>query len=205
MYIAKKFWLRHFVSITLIVLVFTLGLCAAYLRVVEVPRITVEWEGKSNFEYLPRYVADGGAELALIYVGASGCSASNDEDLPGVVDRIKMSVMDKAATHSRNFVAVGVSQDWSVTDGVEHLSKFGEFDEIMTGRSWINAGIVKYVWENAFGEPATPQIIIVDRITRVPSSEDSRFRVVDENLVIRKVGIGAIRQWLEAGTPLPDV
>ena len=128
---------------------------------------------------------------------------SNEEGLPLRIDRIKVLLQAKAAAQDRSFVTIGIAEDWSVKNGLGHLSKFGDFDEIMAGRGWLNEGIMKYVWKGSYGEPATPQVIVIDRFITVASSENLRYDMRDEELVVRKAGIDAIQRWLEMGTPLP--
>lgn len=75
----------------------------------------------------------------------------------------------------------------------------------MTGRSWLNEGMLKYVWDELPGKAATPQILIVDRSVKVRSAENPVYGLHSERLVVRKVGMKEIRQWYELGTPLPDL
>ena len=196
---------RHIIRFSIALVVFALGFYATYHGLVKMPSVSVAWKNQSGFSYQPSLVANDGAELTLIYIGSSGCAFSNEEGLPQRIDRIKVLLQDKAAARGRAFVTIGIANDWSVKNGLSHLSKFGEFDEVMTGRSWANEGIMKYVWDGSYGEPATPQIIVIDRFLTVTSSENLRYEIFDEELVVRKAGVDAIQRWLEMGTPLPTL
>lgn len=155
-----------------------------------------------------RYGASGrepaGPELVMVYLGKSSCAASNHADLPADVEEIKRALAKKAAASGRGFVAVGVALDWSPRSGVEHLEKFGEFDEIAVGRSWGNSLALKYVWKDLPGVSATPQVVVVERTVRLPTTGQRAAELGPERLVARKVGLGEIRRWLDAGTPIPE-
>ena len=75
----------------------------------------------------------------------------------------------------------------------------------MTGRGWANEGVLRYVWKLSYGEPATPQIIIVDRSVAVSPLEKSPYGIQDEEFLVRKVGSIAIRRWMQMGAPLPKL
>ena len=194
---------RYIIPFSIALVVFVLGFLATYMGLVKIPSVSVDWNKESGFSYQPSRVANDGAEIALIYIGSSGCAFSNESGLPHRLDRIKVLLQAKAAAQDRSFVTVGIAEDRSVKDGLSHLSKFGYFDEIMTGRGWLNEGIIKYVWKGSYGEPATPQLIVIDRLITEASSEHLRYDMRDEEIIVRKVGVGAINRWLEMGTPLP--
>ncbi len=183
--------------------VFIAGFCATYLGLFEMPSVSINWDNKSNFNYQPNYAAPGGAELVFIYIGSSGCGYSNHKELPQRIDQLKSLVQNTASVNDREFVSIGIAKDWKTENGLEHLSKFGKFDEIITGRSWANEAIIKYVWEGSYGEPATPQIMIIDRFLAVKASKGANYEIRDEKLLVRQVGTDAIRQWLDIGAPLP--
>lgn len=169
------------------------------------PNVSINWDNKSNFNYQPNYAAPGGGELVFVYIGSSGCGYSNHDELPQMIDQLKSLVQSTASVNDREFIAVGIAKDWKTENGLEHLSKFGKFDEVMAGRSWANEAIIKYVWEGSYGETATPQIIIIDRFLAVTSSQGANYEIRDEKLLARHVGTGAIRQWLDLGAPLPGL
>lgn len=90
-------------------------------------------------------------------------------------------------------------KDLDVEAGIKHLQKYGHFDEIMTGRGWLNIRLLKYVHEGFPGKAATPQILVVDR-RKVRTAGSA---IQDEILVLRKVGADEIAAWASLGTPLP--
>ncbi|HEX2191218.1 MAG TPA: hypothetical protein VHG51_20075 [Longimicrobiaceae bacterium] len=157
--------------------------------------------------YAPERRVREGRELAMVYIGSAACGPSNREDLPGMIEELKLRLSGRAAGSGRSFAAVGIARDWDVREGIAHLEKFGEFDEVATGRSWLNLGTLKYVWEDLPGVAATPQVLVVDRSVgeQGPGREGTQYTVRDEVLIARKVGTDEIGEWLARGAPLPDL
>jgi hypothetical protein len=188
-------------ALALFVAAFVGGLSGAAPRV----RISVTEPGAKD-AYRPAMRTLPGQELVFVYIGSSGCSPSNAEFLPAAVEALKLRVAGQARRNGRSFAAVGVARDWDVERGLGHLRKFGRFDEVTTGRNWMNSGVLHYVWEDLPGTAATPQILVVDRRLVDRNSPEAAEGVIrDERLVVRKVGTEEIRRWLEHGAPMPQL
>ena len=164
---------------------------------------TGDLDAAASDEYQPTYEPLAGKELVLIYIGSSQCAFSTNPALPAIVESAKRALRDKALEAERPFITVGIVKDWIVENGVNHLATFGTFDEIMTGRSWMNEGVMRYIWQTLPGPASTPQLLVVERTMVVPGEGADRFRISDEAIVTRKVGMGEIPAWVEAGAPLP--
>ncbi len=184
---------------------FCIAFALAYFRVIVLPKISVTWHLQDRDRYQPNYVANNGAELALIFIGSSGCVASNNSALPEMVETIKLMLETKAVKRGRAFTTVGIAKDWVANAGTNHLAKFGMFDEIMAGRSWINKGVMEYIWTDFPGVPSTPQVVVVDQFVVVPSNSGERFQILGQEVIARKVGLVEIKEWLELGLPLPQL
>lgn len=182
--------------------VFGLAFFASYSGAVAVPKVSVEWKAPGMDRYTPSYNAEPGREWAFVYVGSSGCAASNDSFLPSAVKKLKRLVQEQARTHGYAFATVGVAKDWRVADGIAHLEKFGPFDEITAGRNWLNLGVLRYVWEKIPGKAGTPQVLVVSRNV-VTSEEQGSYALRTPKLLTRKVGTREIRRWLKQAAPLP--
>lgn len=193
-------WMRRLLAG---LLVFGLSFLLGFSEGDSLPAVEVKWNSAPSHLYTSRFDARGGPELALVYIGASGCAAANREDLPQTVKRLKLLIQKKAEESNRNFVAVGVARDWKVEAGIEHLKKFGAFDEIMTGRNWLNVGTLKYLYEDIPGLASTPQILVVDRV--VDGVEAPAYSIHSERLIVRKAGPKRIQRWLEQGAPMPTL
>ena len=192
---------RHQLVVVVCIVMFVLFFALALFGYIRLPGISVQQEGPHGYE--PAYKAVAGVELALIFIGSSKCAFSTNPELPQMVETAKESVQKAAMEADRSFTATGIAKDWDVHAGVTHLVTFGTFDEIMAGRSWMNEGVLKYIWQTLPGVPSTPQVLVVERKVSVPGDAIDRFKVSEEAVVVRKIGLGEIQQWVEAGTPLP--
>lgn len=187
--------------ILIFVLFFALALCGH----IEPPGLSASQELPPEDVYQPAYEAVPGAALALVFIGSSKCAFSTNPDLPRMVKRAKNGVKEAAVEAGKSFTTLGVAKDWNVDAGIAHLSTFGRFEEIMSGRSWMNEGVLKYIWQTLPGVPSTPQVLVVERIVTVPFAAGDRFKVSDESVIARKIGLDEIEQWVEAGMPLPNL
>lgn len=154
---------------------------------------------EASIEAVPR----PGRQLVLVYVGSSRCGPSNAPDLPGVVGAISALLRSAAREDRLGFVRIGVAREISARSGLEHLSKFGGFDEISVGQGVLNTASAKYISVDHKGVAATPQLLVVDRrIGEVLGSVDPV--AADERVLLRKVGLAEISDWLKLGAPLPQ-
>jgi hypothetical protein len=96
----------------------------------------------------------------------------------------------------QQLVSIGIALDWSLSRGMELLTRFGPFDEALIGRSWLNTGAVKYVWGDLPGIAAVPQIIIVEReVLRIHGTA-----IKNERVIVRRAGADAIINWARASS-----
>lgn len=148
--------------------------------------------------------ADVGAETAderlLIYIGSSTCDFSNTDEIVDVVDAIRARASTSAAEVGRRFVRVGIAKDHVVSAGLNHLAKFGDFDEVMTGRNWANIGLLKYVYEGLRGIAATPQVLLVDRRL---INDETGTRVDSEQVLVRASGLVEMRELASGARSIP--
>jgi hypothetical protein len=166
-------------------------------------KIVGAWSSRSAATgYVPSARRNSGPEIALIYIGASACAACNRSDLPAAVESAKVALRKHAVDRLQAFSAVGIAKDHSIEAGIAHLRKFGRFDEVMTGRGWLNAGVLRYVYGAVPGPAATPQLLVVERVVHV---EEGDLTIDDRALLLRKVGALEILAWVAAGAPLPPV
>lgn len=184
---------------------FAAGFGATFLQDL-VPEATAARASASG-PYTPLFRTREGSELTMIYIGSSGCAPSNLKGLPEAVEELKVEVRDKAGRNGRGFTAIGVARDWDVDAGLDHLRKFGKFDEVMAGRNWLNSGVRRYVWEEIPGEAATPQVLVVERFVGdpAPAAQGIQYGIKDERIIIRKVGADEILEWVHQGAPLPNM
>ncbi len=171
---------------------------------IPISSVEIHWRVKDSQpgeRYVPSHSVVSGREMVMVYLGAYSCAFANDEALPRIVERIKLGLQDKAVNEGMSFSAIGVAVDWRVGEGVEHLEKFGQFDEILAGRKWHGVGSLQFFKERLAGVAATPQVLVFKRDIE---AEEGAFRVSNERVLVRKMGVLGIGNWLERGLPLPE-
>jgi len=136
-------------------------------------------------------------EIVLVYIGSAGCVWSNTPELPGIVEKLKNDLYDWSVEQDLGFVAIGVGRDVSVAAGVEHLGKFGLFDEVFAGRSWANSAVQEYVYGRNGGLGATPQVVILLRRSDYQST--GKVRRMGERVLVRLTGLDEISVWEGTG------
>ena len=142
----------------------------------------------------------GGDEIVTVFIGASFCGATKTPGLPQVIERMKQSLRDGAQKDHKRLVTVGVALDWAPEDGIEFLKHFGRFDELHTGRNWLNIGAVDYIWRGVPGTAGLPQVVVLERHV---TQEKTGLAVTEDRLLRRLVGADQIREWVNSNTPLP--
>ncbi len=149
--------------------------------------------------YRPDYTLRSGEEIAVIFVGGLFCGAHRSEGFAELIETMKRTLSERAALEGRAFSAIGVALDWKIDEGMEFLSKFGEFDEVIIGRNWLNSAAIRYIWRDEPGLPQIPQVIVLKRHLEVM---DEGILVSDDQVLLRKNGVAAIREWIQAGSRL---
>lgn len=200
--VSRNRLVTHLPSAGLGVMIFILAFLVSAKGIFVVPDITVTWPGEHRGGYLPMYNHQDGRELVMVYFGSESCGPSNVDYLPEAVEEIKLALRETAFENAMSFSTIGVGIDWAVEDGIQHLRKFGQFDEIMSGRSWLNRGAFLYAWQEVPGEAATPQVVVISRDIIPPSSTRGSVSIRDVSLVTRVVGPDRIRDWIRSGAPV---
>jgi hypothetical protein len=156
-------------------------------------------QARQKLRYQPRARGDSGPELALVFIGSSNCGACRSPDLPGIVERLKLLLLQRARDRGRSFAAIGIAVDVDSNAGFEFLQRFGRFDEIISGRAWLSLGCRRYLQEIP-GTAATPQVVVVSRNVVRDRTGDA---IREEHAVLRKVGLEQLQDWVELGGPIP--
>jgi hypothetical protein len=145
--------------------------------------------------------APGGRELVLIYVGSPTCAFSNSREIPGLVAQASSLLKAHADSLGASMTTIGAAQSASTADGLLHLEGVGHFDEITAGRAWYNSLFLRWVYGDAPGPAATPQLIVLYRRGAKGLSPGLETEVV----LIREVGLGALQRWIDHGAPIPQL
>lgn len=162
------------------------------------PEIDIQWRlpAIEADSYRPSGALASGDEVALVYIGSSDCVWSNTPELVSLIQALKLDLQARAMEEPWRFVSVGIARDMDPGRGIAHLEKLGAFDEIMTGRSWANIGLLKYIYGDMPGRAATPQILVVARNFH---SDGGHYGVLDERVLVRAIGHDEIQAWVAAG------
>jgi hypothetical protein len=87
------------------------------------------------------------------------------------------------------FVSVALSVDQDPWVGTEFMKQFGPFDEILSGRGWLNTGAIAFIVRDMPAQRSIPQLILVERDVQV---DDRSISAVSDRLVGRKIGADQI-------------
>lgn len=139
-------------------------------------------------------------ELVLVYVGAASCASSNRPEIEDYLAAIRAGWEGRAAALDSRFVSVGVALDWNVAEGLAHLSASGHFDEVNAGQNALSSGALRYIWDAHPGPAATPQVLLLNRTLSV---NGAGVTAIEEDLLVRRVGVAEIGTWLARGMPTP--
>ena len=186
----------------LAIVVFMACAVVSYLGFVPMPVVEVGWRDSvsSGDNYGAGARVDTGPELTFVFITSSTCGPSNDPALPAVIEELKLLLQGHAASVGRGFAAVGIAKDSRVEAGLRHLKKFGVFDEVTTGRGWLNMGVLDYVYEQTPGPAATPQVLVLEGFVDVENGERA---IHIGSALVRKVGLVEIQAWNTLGAPIP--
>jgi len=166
-----------------------------------IPEVRWRLPARTANDYAPAHSLSAGTEVAFVFVGSSTCGWSNVPELPDIIKELKRELSRRAEDLGMSFAAVGVARDLVAADGVRHLAKFGDFDEVMSGRGLANSGVLKYVYgEDSAGPGVTPQVVVVERSL---DDKGGHMALGADRVVARRAGLDQIKQWVRAGAPTP--
>ncbi len=151
-------------------------------------------------EWQPAFGQSGKIETVLAVISSSTCPAGSEPGFADAIRAIRIGLRDRARGAGHTFSSIGVALDWNPQEGFNYLSKLAPFDELMAGRSWINAGALKFFWSETLGGSATtPQIVVYDRVIR--NLGNGQYELVSERQRFRKAGAREIIQWAQMTFP----
>ena len=71
---------------------------------------------------------NGGAELVFVYIGSSTCAPSNAPELTLAIERLRESTRAEAERRGVAFATIGIARNRIAGMGIEHLSKYANWD-----------------------------------------------------------------------------
>jgi hypothetical protein len=132
-----------------------------------------------------------GVELVAILFASSTCPASNDPELPLALSVIRKSLRRSLSDSGRALIWAAASLDLSPRSGLAFLKRFGDFDEVSAGGSWLNSDALHLIVRDLPGPLQTPQLVLLERRVRAGRSS---LTVATDRIVARYVGADAIKQ-----------
>lgn len=167
------------------------------------PQVDVQWRFPivERSAYVPSARRDPGEELVFVFIGSASCRWSNLPEMVELFRDGRDAVQAKAQAAGLGFATMGVAQDNTVELGIEHLRRFGRFDEMAVGRGWLNTSLLKYVYGELPGVAATPQVVVVARSL---IEHGGQWDVDGEQVLVRLSGLSEIRRWVEGGSEVPE-
>jgi hypothetical protein len=139
-------------------------------------------------------------EIIAVYLGTDGTDA--ESGMISVVRDMRTALARQAASMDRHLVLRGVSLEPSVDGGLQHLVRFGFFDEVSVGGNWTNSAVVRYLG-GSIGTSRTssiPQVVLLEREIQ---QDASALLVGPERELARYIGTREIGEWVRRGAPLP--
>jgi len=156
------------------------------------------WLGAQQPAYVPSQKLPHGKEIVAVYLGAQSCGPCHAPEVKDAVRRMKTLVAAHAVKAGAAFSVVGVANDWDQTLAATFLADVAPFDQVVLGGNWTNVAIEHFVWRDPSGNPAMPQILILER-TVTPGT---RITFSEPRVLRRLVGADEIPAWVAKGAPI---
>lgn len=184
-------------KIRIYILIFVISVVISYFNLINYNELKNLF---SSTYYEPIYSHASNNEINFIYIGSSNCKFSNTSAIYESVKQLKYLLSKRAEDLSLDYSAIGIAIDRIPEVGLDHLNNFGQFDEVISGNSWRNAGTLKY--NGVMGEESsTPQIII----TLKTFSESNNNFLLNEKKIQSIRGEKEIIEWFSNGASLPEM
>lgn len=150
-------------------------------------------------EQVTRISYKTGDQILFVYIGSEDCKFSLSAKFADLVTSARNSVSKQAKLATMDFSSLGVSAGPSAQAGIRYLARFGSFDQISSGRGWLNDSMEHYVWQTLIGDGAVPQIVVVKRHLDV---RDPGYEFSNEKVLVRALGELQISKWVQDGAPI---
>ena len=139
-----------------------------------------------------------------IYIGCSTCSAANDPSISAVLQEYVSKIDSIANVLDIPAYSLGISNEISINEGIEHLASIYTFDEIAIGNGLSNIGLQKYLWGSLkiISDPVIPQFLVVIREYASVSNSylDFTKRIKNEEVLEKSQGVIELYENLDSKT-----
>lgn len=143
-----------------------------------------------------------GAEVVLVYFGASTYGPCRSAEFKAALDRAKVLLAERAEREGKAFVAVGVALDDSVEEGLAFLAEAGRFDELVIGHSWLNSAALTHIWHPEGLSERSPALPGVTVFAQDVVLGEAGIAAGDPTYLVELLDARTIMEWVDAGAPL---
>lgn len=153
-------------------------------------------------KYTPSFKLKTGTELLMVFITSPMCGYCNSKELPQLIESSKLLSQDFAKSENYNFATIGIAISWRPQTGFNHLKKFGDFDESLAGRNWLNTGAMKYVHIDVPSKTkgAVPEIVLVKRTVHFEEKPiKNLYEITKQSQLARYSGIDEIKNFVNDG------
>lgn len=141
---------------------------------------------------------EGDTTVVVVYMTAPGCSYCNRRAHVSDIKRLKDSLAVTAREINCDIDVSAIIVSGKVQRGINHISKYGNFDEISTGRLWHNSLLDEYAWNRKMKKIMVPQVAV---FKTVYESKEPPIRK-SKQIISTQRGTKKIREWVNNGTPV---
>jgi heme/copper-type cytochrome/quinol oxidase subunit 2 len=134
-------------------------------------------------------------ELVLVYIGCSVCGAAQHPDLPNTFKKLSKNLETVADSLGYDYLTIGISNEKLIKDGLQHLEKVLDFDEIAIGNGMGNTSVQRYIWDTTDNiyDAGIPQVLILRRQYELQDQDQKiSSKIEKEEVIIRRLGIEGV-------------
>jgi hypothetical protein len=139
------------------------------------------------------------SEIHLVWIVSSGCRYCADPDLPELLRSAIGAVGRASVERDSPLRTIGIGVDEDPSTGLQALSRFGEFNEIVIGGGWMNLGAREFIWVTHQGVAAVPQLVVLNSQAEMLGARLS----FNSDVLMRLVGQDDLKRWERQGFRLP--
>lgn len=122
------------------------------------------------------------------------------------LDSARLLLLRQAGRDSLSVRVHGIGVDHGSREGLAHLKTLGPFDAVSAGDAWQSLSAKALVVGDLAGPMATPQLLVLGRVLRVVGESSRAYsEILSERLLVRKVGLWEISDWVASGAHFPRV
>ena len=124
-------------------------------------------------------------ELVLLYLGSSTCGFCIEPQYKALLIEAKERLAPLALARHMKMRTIGVSIDWSISEGIAFLEDAGEWNEIVVGNNWYNSAVIEHVWGVAEATGGVPQVIVFERKLKHTTEPHRVFEIQSKRYLVR--------------------